>query len=60
MKQECEAPTMTSARKQTRTDEIIDQWFGDHIPNSPVSRTTEGYNHLRVALEDLKKRLAAA
>lgn len=46
--------------KPSRTDEIIDQWFSDTIPNSPVSRDTEGFNHVRSALADLKKRLAAA
>jgi hypothetical protein len=37
----------------------IESWFVETIHNSPVSRATEIFNHVRVAVDVLKKRLAA-
>lgn len=42
-------PPDTSAR--------IDAWFVDLIHNSPVSRDTEVFNHVRRAVDELKRRL---
>lgn len=60
MKKEDDAPDDVQEKAPSRTDAIVDAWFAEHIPNSPVSRTTEAYNHILSAIADLKKRLAAA
>lgn len=38
-------------------DALIEQWFVESIHDSPVSRHTEVYNHVRKAVDDLKQRL---
>lgn len=39
------------------TDELVDRWFVEAIHNSVVSQNTEILNHLRKAIDDLKRRL---
>jgi hypothetical protein len=42
-------------------DAVFNQWILDCICNSPVSRDTEGYNHLAtIALPELRRRLKGA
>ena len=36
----------------------IERWFVERMHNSPVSRDTEIYNHVRAAVDDLKIRIA--
>lgn len=43
--------------KAGKHDELVDKWFSDHFPNSPVARDTEAYNHAQKARDELKKRL---
>lgn len=38
---------------------LIDRWWDDHFPGSPVGRDTEIWNHTYAAKEDLKRRIAA-
>lgn len=38
--------------------EVVDQWFSEFIPNSPVSATVASWNHVYAAKEELKRRLA--
>lgn len=40
------------------TDALVERWWADHFPGSPVGRDTEIWNHAFVAKEDLKRRLA--
>ncbi len=40
-----------------RTDQAISGWFAEHINNSPVSRSTEAFNHLLSVLAHLKAEL---
>jgi hypothetical protein len=40
-------------------EQEIERWFVESIHNSPVSRATEIYNHLREAVDQLKPRLTA-
>ncbi len=50
------APTAPSPI--ARTDAIVDAWFNDTMRDSPASRSTEVWNHIHAAKEDLKRRLA--
>jgi len=38
-------------------DRIVEGWWHDHFPGSPVARVTEIWNHAFAAKEDLKRRL---
>lgn len=49
-------PKPSAPARPTR-DEIIEKWFVERIHDSPVSRHTEVYNHVRAAVDDLKKML---
>ena len=40
-----------------RLDVIVERWFADHFPNSPVATVTDHFNHVRQAVEELKRRL---
>lgn len=39
--------------------EIVERWWADHFPGSPVGLVTQAWNHAFAAKEDLKRRLAA-
>jgi hypothetical protein len=52
------AETAIDAKKASLESEI-EAWFIERIHNSPVSRVTEIYNHVRDAVDALKSRLAA-
>ena len=43
-----EAPSAAAA--------LIERWFSEAIHNSPASRDTTIFNHLRAAVDDLKTR----
>lgn len=49
---------MPTAAEPSRADRVVEDWFLENIHNSPVSRNTEAFNHLRAALDDLKRRLS--
>ena len=36
---------------------LVERWFADHFPGSPVARVTECWNHVHAAVADLKRRL---
>ena len=38
---------------------IVERWWADHFPGSPLARITEAWNHAFAAKEELKRRLAA-
>ena len=38
-------------------DVLVERWFADHFPNSPVATVTDHFNHVRQAVEELKRRL---
>ena len=40
-------------------DILIELWWADHFPGSPVAQLTPAWNQAVVAKEDLKRRLAA-
>ena len=38
---------------------LIELWWADHFPGSPVAQLTSAWNHALAAKEDLKRRLAS-
>ncbi len=39
---------------------LVERWWNDHFPGSPVAATTAAWNHAFAAKEDLKRRLINA
>jgi hypothetical protein len=37
---------------------IVERWWDDHFPGSPVAQVTQAWNHAFAAKEELKRRLA--
>jgi hypothetical protein len=38
-------------------DDIVERWWADHFPGSPVAQVTQAWNHAFAAKEELKRRL---
>jgi hypothetical protein len=38
-------------------DDIVERWWADHFPGSPVAQVTPAWNHAFAAKEELKRRL---
>ena len=49
--------TSFAEAKAADTDQIVEAWFKEFFPNSPVSRNTEAWNLLLQAKDVLKQRL---
>jgi hypothetical protein len=43
----------------TNHDALIERWWNDHFPGSPVASLTAAWNHAFAAKEELKRRLAS-
>ena len=41
-----------------RFQDLIERWWNDHFPGSPVAAATAAWNHAFAAKEELKRRLA--
>ena len=39
---------------------LVERWWEEHFPGSPVARVTEAWNHALAAKEELKHRLLQA
>ena len=39
------------------TEVLVERWWADHFPGSPVAQVTQAWNHAFAAKEDLKRRL---
>jgi hypothetical protein len=37
---------------------LVERWWNDHFPGSPVAAVTAAWNHAFAAKEELKRRLA--
>jgi len=37
--------------------DIVERWWADHFPGSPVAQVTAAWNHAFAAKEELKRRL---
>jgi len=53
------APPVAQASPPANLILLVERWWQDWFPSSPVSRDTAAWNHAYQAKEDLKKRLAA-
>ena len=38
-------------------DDLVERWWQDHFPGSPVAQVTQAWNHTFAAKEELKRRL---
>lgn len=38
--------------------DIVERWWADHFPGSPIAQITPAWNHAFAAKEELKRRLA--
>jgi hypothetical protein len=38
-------------------DTLVERWWADHFPGSPVAWSTQAWNHAFAAKEELKRRL---
>ncbi len=38
-------------------DDIVERWWNDHFPGSPVAQLTAAWNHAFAAKDELKRRL---
>ena len=38
-------------------DDIVERWWEDHFPGSPVAQVTAAWNHAFAAKQELKRRL---
>ena len=39
--------------------DLVERWWQDHFPGSPVAQVTTAWNYAFAAKEELKRRLAA-
>ena len=50
-----------AARPETPTpppiDDIVERWWEEHFPGSPVAQVTAAWNHAFAAKQELKRRL---
>lgn len=53
-----DAPAEPVTLARPSLDDLVEAWWSDHFPGSPVARVTEIWNHAFAAKEDLKRRLA--
>ncbi|HHT8992766.1 TPA: hypothetical protein ACT5B2_003810 [Burkholderia cenocepacia] len=53
------APAPAAAALDARTDALIEAWFRANFHDSIVSRDTATFNHVRAAVDALKKEIAA-
>ncbi|ALC60094.1 Uncharacterised protein [Burkholderia pseudomallei] len=53
------APAPAAPALDARTDALIEAWFRANFHDSIVSRDTATFNHVRAAVDALKKQLAA-
>jgi hypothetical protein len=51
------APSELAHRLEDLWPEALDAWLSDHVANSPITRSTEAFNHLVAALPALRQAL---
>ena len=52
------APPTEAAPPSPSFEELVERWWEDHFPGSPVAQVTQVWNHVFAAKEELKRRLA--
>ena len=53
-------PSRDAPAQPEPADHIVERWWEDHFPGSPVAQVTQAWNHAFAAKEELKRRLATA
>jgi hypothetical protein len=48
-------PSVSAASGQI--ENVVENWWADHFPGSPVAQVTAAWNHAFAAKEELKRRL---
>jgi hypothetical protein len=51
-------PFVAGSAPSPPTDILVEHWWADHFPGSPVAQLTPAWNHAFAAKEELKRRLA--
>ena len=51
------APSADAPTEHQSLEDIIERWWADHFPGSPVAQVTQAWNHAFAAKEELKRRL---
>ncbi|MBV9828528.1 MAG: hypothetical protein JO001_23110 [Alphaproteobacteria bacterium] len=54
-----ETDTADGAAPPDGLAQLVDTWWSDHFPGSPVAQVTQAWNHAFAAKEELKRRLVA-
>ena len=52
-----EAPSPDVPAQSHSFEDIVERWWADHFPGSPVAQVTQAWNHAFAAKEELKRRL---
>jgi hypothetical protein len=54
----CDAgPSPDAPAQRASLEDIVECWWADHFPGSPVAQVTQAWNHAFAAKEELKRRL---
>ena len=51
-------PALAPVAEPNPHDALVERWWADHFPGSPVAASTAAWNHAFAAKEELKRRLA--
>jgi len=54
------APALAPDTPPSPADALVERWWADHFPGSPVAAVTAAWNHAFAAKEELKRRLATS
>jgi hypothetical protein len=52
-----ERPSSGVPTEPESLEDIVERWWENHFPGSPVAQVTQAWNHAFAAKEELKRRL---
>ena len=50
-------PSPDAPTEHESIEDLVERWWEDHFPGSPVAQVTQAWNHAFAAKEELKRRL---
>ena len=50
-------PSSDAPTEPESIENVVERWWADHFPGSPVAQVTQAWNHAFAAKEELKRRL---
>jgi hypothetical protein len=50
-------PSSDAPTQNETLEDLVERWWEDHFPGSPVAQVTQAWNHAFAAKEELKRRL---